>query len=331
MRVLTYTPGQGTVVQQEIAARAPILDGDVFFLAEHFADKTQADLALIVPAYFTGWVRLTLPPNANLTAYYDAFGVLLHLAAIAWRQVSEMQHFNQLVAEQVARTRIIALNDLATAIAHQLNNPMTTMLAETEMLLSGTPAHTPTHDTLLAIQRAGRRTTDLMNRLRMVSHPKATDHLQWVMIRETIEDVLRLLQVYIQAENINLSLSLEADLAPVWAVPMLLTDVWFNLLMNARDEVLQQSDRHIGIQLKSGSDTNEVLVIIWDNGAGIPLVDYERIFQPFYTTRSPHERLGLGLYICKQIVEDLNGALNVARHKGGGAQFTVRLPAKKGD
>jgi signal transduction histidine kinase len=78
------------------------------------------------------------------------------------------------------------------------------------------------------------------------------------------------------------------------------------------------------------TNDDNIEIVIWDTGRGVMAADYERIFDPFFTRKSKTERTGLGLYICMQIVRDLRGELFVSQHEGGGAQFTVRLPVKKG-
>lgn len=247
------------------------------------------------------------------------------LQARRWQQ-REMSH-----RDQVNKARLNSMSELAAAIAHQLNNPLTTILADTEMLLMDAEKGSRYHSSLEAIFRGGRRAAEVVNRLLAVAHTRtAVGMAQPVQVEATIDDVLEFIQSYIRVEGIQISKSFEENLPMVWVAPDALGDVWLNLLMNARDAVLDRPNPQIGIEARYDKATQRVEVVVWDNGAGIDPENWDAVFQPFYTTKPPSERIGLGLHISRQILQGANGAIQVGHQEGGGARFTVYLPTRSG-
>jgi signal transduction histidine kinase len=292
-----------------------------------------------------GIISIVAQKGADFTAVEDSISIVLRFAASALANITVFEKINSRVdvleSEQkrlrvetnnrLERIRLVAMSELAAAVAHQLNNPLTTILADTEMLLSDQKENTTSHRALTAIRRAARRAAEVVHRLMAVSNPNVpSDSARVVDIRETIEDVLHILEGYIESESIELIRDIDDDLPELWVAPDALSDVWFNLLMNARDELVQQNGGVIGIEVKRSASDEWINVVIWDDGSGVPEQDYDMIFEPFYTTKSAAERTGLGLHICRQIITSMGGDLSVSRQQDGGARFTVRLPVQKG-
>ncbi|MBZ0275708.1 MAG: HAMP domain-containing histidine kinase, partial [Anaerolineae bacterium] len=115
----------------------------------------------------------------------------------------------------------------------------------------------------------------------------------------------------------------------VWAVPGQLDDIWLNLLLNAHDALMGQAGGKIGIEV-SPQVTNAIEVVVWDNGPGIPEAILGEIFKPFFTTKPVGQGTGLGLHICREVVERIGGTITVESVVGKGTRFLVRLPTKKG-
>jgi two-component system NtrC family sensor kinase len=99
-----------------------------------------------------------------------------------------------------------------------------------------------------------------------------------------------------------------------------------NLLLNARDAVSQSAQPEIGIISAYDRSQEQVMVTIWDNGAGIPEDMRSRIFEPFFTTKPAGEGTGLGLHICRQIVEKCGGNIYLQSEHNKGTRFIIYLP-----
>jgi signal transduction histidine kinase len=118
----------------------------------------------------------------------------------------------------------------------------------------------------------------------------------------------------------------EEQLPPVTAVKGQLDDIWLNLLMNAHDALVGWDDGRIGIEVYYVPERKSINVVVWDNGPGIPETIRAQIFSPFFTTKPVGEGTGLGLHICKEVVENVGGSIHVESVPGHHTSFIVRLP-----
>jgi two-component system NtrC family sensor kinase len=105
-----------------------------------------------------------------------------------------------------------------------------------------------------------------------------------------------------------------------------LEDVWMNLLLNARDAASQTALPEIGIISTCDRNQEQITVTIWDNGTGVPEDMQSRIFEPFFTTKPAGEGTGLGLHICRQIVEKCGGTIYLQSAHHEGTRFIIYLP-----
>jgi len=280
-----------------------------------------------------GGVRLTLHDGSEPEdALWDVEVVLRFAGVAISRLLSETAYTGDFV-EEVERTRVIAMKDFAAAVAHQVSNPLTTIMVDTELLLEQTAEDEALNKSLLAVYRAGRRIAEVVQRLITFTHPVSSVEggLRKVDPRDSIFDVLDVLRAYLEAAGIELSLALEDPVPSVMARPDVLSIVWFNLLLNARDELAEIGGGKLGIEAYTTPGMSEsVDIVFWDTGRGIQEEAYEQIFEPFFTTKPRTERTGLGLHLCRRSVRALGGDIFISEQEGGGARFTVRLPKQKG-
>ena len=127
----------------------------------------------------------------------------------------------------------------------------------------------------------------------------------------------------------GLSQFLDPDLPMISASWDHLKSVWINLLINARDAVLEQNGaRKIDIATRLSPDRQFIHVILRDNGIGMTKEQSEHIFEPFYTTKDPGQGTGLGLATCQRIIQQHGGEIEVVSRIRQGTSFIVRLPSK---
>lgn len=228
----------------------------------------------------------------------------------------------------VQTARLSAMGELAAAVAHQISNPLTTILGDSELLLRTMPEDGPDTEAIAAIFRSGQRAHEVVRRLLTMARQQSSDEgFEHVDVNETIHNTLMLVKGHIQQGGVQVRLSLENDLPPVTAPSGQLEDVWLNLLLNARDAVSNCPSREIGIASRSATSENTIEVTVWDTGVGIPLERLDDIFEPFYTSKPPGEGTGLGLHICRQVVEKCGGQMQVESVEREGTRFVVRLPS----
>ena len=258
--------------------------------------------------------------------------VACRLVAMQPEQPDEIHsvHNVSIVSNVIEQTRQAAQSELSAAMAHQLGNPLTTIVADAEILLMDAEEGTRLYRSLEAIHRSGRRATEVVRRLTATADQRLLGgQLQPVDLVKSIEDVLNLVHRYLEVDSIEVLTTYPAEVPLLWAVPDSLGDVWLNLVMNARDALVGMESAKIGIDVNYWEGERLITVNVWDNGKGIPKQDHEAIFRPFYTTRSA-ERIGLGLHSSQQVVQGLGGNITVMERAGGGALFEVSLPVKKG-
>lgn len=227
----------------------------------------------------------------------------------------------------VQTARLSAMGELAAAVAHQINNPLTTILGDAQLMLEDISPDHPDYEALEAIFRAGKRAHEVVRRLlTMARQHDADEHPQPVDVLTTVENTLTLVKGHIQQGNVKLDVDLPSDLPYVSGIQGQLEDVWLNLLLNARDAVTKQATPVIGIKARHNIEAAQVEIDVWDNGTGIPSDMQQRIFEPFYTTKPAGEGTGLGLHICRQIVQKCGGSISVQSKYNQGTRFTIYLP-----
>jgi signal transduction histidine kinase len=183
------------------------------------------------------------------------------------------------------------------------------------------------YEPMMAVHRAGKRAHEVVSRLLGMAHQKDGDALlQSLDVNETIGNTLELVSRHIQKQQVLIEVELEPDLPPVYGLVGQLEDVWMNLLLNARDAVANSQYPQIGILSRLSSNNHTVVVEVWDNGIGIPQDKQDSIFTAFFTTKPQGEGTGLGLHICRQVVEKCGGEISLKHSDENGTRFEVRLP-----
>lgn len=223
--------------------------------------------------------------------------------------------------------RLSAMGELAAAVAHQVNNPLATIVMDSELLLSNAAPGTPEYDSLSAIFRAGKRAAGVVRRLLAGVRVDSAAAAEPIEILRTIDDTVSLVRSHIKREQMKLYWKMPTIAFPnVLARPGELDDVWLNLLMNSHDALVGRPGAELGIEVYYTPGQDWLEVSVWDNGPGIPENIRQEIFKPFFTTKPVGEGTGLGLHICRQIVESVGGVIELHSRVNEGTQFIVRLP-----
>lgn len=304
-------------------------------LFETAGPSTQLILPLVVNVKTVGLVQLySLDPYRQFTsrelilarAMANQAAVALENAHLVRDLKASLEAQKTMQSQLVHAARLSALGELSAVIAHQINNPLTTILGDAWLLVEDLEPGTPSHESAEAILRAGDRAKKVVERvLNMARHE---DQFQMLNVNRTINETIELTEAQITESGISIDVDLAAGLPPVRSIPGQLEDVWLNLLLNAEDAVKSRKERPRQIEVLSAfnEEAGMIEVQVRDNGRGIPESELEKIFDPYYTTKIRGKGTGLGLYICRQILSDHDGTITVTSEPGKGTAVTVQIP-----
>jgi PAS domain S-box-containing protein len=230
--------------------------------------------------------------------------------------------------EDLARvTRVVAMGELASAIAHEVNQPLTAIVTNGNFCLRRLDGATWKPDELRAaieeIVNDGTRASAVISRIRgllMKESPNRTE----VDINQIIQDVNILLRNEFTRNRVSLRIELESDLPRVPGDPVQLQQVLINLIMNAIEATTSATNGRPEILIRSARNRDGVLVQVQDSGPGIEPALVNRIFEPFFTTKP--KGIGMGLSISYSIIESHGGQLSL-ESASQGALFQFTLPA----
>ncbi len=277
--------------------------------------------------------------SSNLTALHGANGQLLGYMDVSRDITARKQLEAQVRAAQTQlaqAARLAAIGELASGVAHQISNPLTTVIAEAQLLMRQLPADETAHESAEAIERAGWRAQGTVQRLMDFSRPAST-HREMLVINETIQHALTLVGSHIENAGVTLQLELAPNLPGVQGNARQIEDLWVNLLLMARDATADAQPHRIVVRTSPArapatmpGAAAGVRVDVNDDGALIPAKQLASIFEPVFTGPAAGRGTGLELSICREIVRQHQGQIQAASAAGQGTTFTVILPAIAG-
>ncbi len=236
-------------------------------------------------------------------------------------------------AELAHVTRVTTLGEMTASISHEVNQPLAAVVANAEACLRwldrGTPDLDAARRSVEWIINDGVRASEVIRRVRALANKTDIEKVPL-----DINDVVKEVTALVQREMDSHQVSLRLELKP--AVPMILGDrvqlqqVIINLVMNGIEAMQSVTDRPRELVIRSRQDeTQQVLVSVTDCGVGISAEDADQLFSAFFTTKS--DGMGMGLSICRSIVEAHGGRLSACRNEGRGATFQFVLPVHRED
>ena len=256
---------------------------------------------------------------------------MIHIMGDLRETTAEIQRREQELRDKqeqlVQAGKMAMIGELATGIAHELNNPLNNIglfvgnaidrielsMADKELVLR------ELHNTLQQVRKA----TEIISHLRTFGRAAAVSR-EPVNINEVIERAVALMQAQLRLRQIAVQLDLSPHPPTVIGNAIQLEQVFINLLANARDAVADAPRKLISVSC--AVDAGQACVTVRDTGPGIPEGLEQRIFDPFFTTKDVGTGTGLGLSITYSIIKEHHGTISVTNSPDAGAEFLLEFP-----
>jgi PAS domain S-box-containing protein len=238
------------------------------------------------------------------------------------RDAAERQ---QMQAALFQREKLAAMGSLLASVAHELNNPLSIILLHTD-LLQADAGPGPLTEYAAEIPQAARRCERLVHQFLTLARQHAPERTV-VDLNALLTETVELLVPSLRADTITVDLRLTPDLPRLWADPHQLRQVLVNLITNAQQALREvAAPRQLTLTTAVDEARTRVTLEVADSGLGMSTDVQAHLFEPFFTTKPPGVGTGLGLPLCRSIVEDHGGALECTRQIGRGTAFRVELP-----
>ena len=302
--------------------------------AMHYTGMAAASFIPASPADFSHAVTISpLANNGIATVTLMVIVAAITTSSVDRRARTEVERradeaLQEAQAKLARVTRVRAMGELAAAIAHEVNQPLTAIVTNGNFSLRQLESATPNPDELRAaiteIVSDGTRASAVISRIRSLLM-KGTPMRAELNINQIIHDVSILLRNDLSRNHVSLRTNLAADLPLVPGDSVQLQQVLINLIMNAVEAMRTSTGRTRELLIRSAKNPDGVLVQVQDSGPGMEPEVADRIFEPFFTTRT--EGIGMGLSISRSIVESHGGRLWAVAGSNG-AVFEFTLPAQ---
>ncbi len=242
-----------------------------------------------------------------------------------------MRKLEETQEQLIQSAKLAAVGELAAGVAHEINNPLTSIIGFTRLLLEDVPSDHQMRDDLETIDREAARTRRIVKSL--LDFARTSDP---VLAPADLNAIVEEAVMLVCTRSVLKKVSLEKDLSPLPAVMLdanQIKQVLVNLLNNALQAMPAGGRLAVATRLTE-RETNGVYrpvaaVRVSDSGTGIPSQDLGRIFDPFFTTKEVGQGTGLGLSVSYSIVEKHTGRIEVESAPGKGSSFTMLLPVSK--
>jgi len=221
---------------------------------------------------------------------------------------------------------LATVGELAASVAHELNNPLATVSLRVESLLAQVPEHDSKRRALEVIEQEIERMGHLVANLLQFSR-RSQPQISRVDVREEITSTLDLIAHHLRNRRISVVREFAPDVPMMHADRELLRQLFLNLFTNASDAMPQGGTLTVHVVagvLESGAPA--VVMEFVDTGVGIAPDDLPKVLEPFFTTKPEGKGTGLGLPICRRIVQEHHGTFNIVSDVGQGTTVHIVLP-----
>lgn len=246
---------------------------------------------------------------------------LPHQVIVFEQDVTEKR---SLEANLIQSEKMAAVGQLAAGIAHEINNPLAAIIANTQLLKRELLSDSADFmETLQLIETAGLRAANVVSGLLGISRKENKYEFEPLSLNESVRSALALVHHDLVRRSIEVVTDLQEDMPSLIASKNHLQSIWINLLVNSMDAMDKENGR---IVITTRYAERNFIVTFEDNGKGIPQEYLSRIFEPFFTTKAAGRGTGLGLAITQRVIKEHQGEIRIESQLGQGVKITITLP-----
>jgi two-component system NtrC family sensor kinase len=220
--------------------------------------------------------------------------------------------------------RLASIGEMAAGVAHELNNPLTSIVGLSQILVMNEDLSSQYKEDVKDIHQEAQRAAAIVRNLLTFSR-KHSPTKESTQINAVLLDVLKLRGYEHKVSNIEVRTELDDELPEVMADYYQMQQLFLNIILNAESAMLESHNRG-KLTITSGKTDTDIRIMVTDDGPGIPPENLTRVFDPFFTTKPAGKGTGLGLSICYGIVSEHKGKISAQSKLGDGATFIVELP-----
>lgn len=263
-------------------------------------------------AIFQVWSYPILDPSGRLDSL-----------AVYEKDITEIKRMQE---KLVLAEKMAVLGQMAAAVAHELNNPLSGVISLSKILLGEMDPGLSYVEDLKNIEQAALRCKKIVQDLLVFSRkPDHTVHGS-ANLQAVMEQVYAILSPKLEERGIRMDWELQEEIPELPYHPDPLQQILVNLISNARDAMDKGGEIRIRAQRREQRKKDYLVISVQDTGPGIKPRDREKIFDAFYTTKKPGEGTGLGLSICQRLMESFDGWIEVSSSEGKGTAFFLWFP-----
>ena len=292
------------------------------------------DIPILYREQTIGVLRVWLRPGTTfspddlsmLQTLADEIAVAIENARLYENLQMQMTALEQTQLQLLQSAKLATIGELAAFIAHEINNPLTSVLGYASLVVDETAADDPKRADLEVIEKEALRARAIVRDL--LGYARQTDSaMEQTHINDAIESLLPLIRRRAEAQHVTISAQLDPQVPLIMADVNQLKQVFINILNNAIDAMPQGGEVEVTTREVTANGTGpQVEISFQDHGVGIAAEHLEKVFDPFFTTKDSGKGTGLGLPISKRIVERHGGTIEVDSEHGRGTRLTIRLP-----
>jgi two-component system NtrC family sensor kinase len=281
------------------------LSGEVSGIAEHY--QSRIEISGRVPMD----VLVTSKPIFNSGRVIGAMGIV--------KDITDRLRLEQQLRQS---EKMASIGLMVSGVAHELNNPLTSVIGFTELALRDSALSPVSSSRLKIVLSEARRTRNIVQKLLSAVRQQKSQRSA-VQINQLVADTTALREHDFEINNIEIDTQLDPEMPLVLVDASDIQQVLINLMQNAFD-ALSETGAGGQLQIRTSHRNGQAIVEVSDDGPGA--VEPSKIFDPFYTTKEVGKGTGLGLSICYQIIQSHGGEIS-AQNQEKGVKFTIKLPA----